>query len=134
MPFLARWLPVLLWSAVIITASDEAFSGATTQRWLDSLLGRPIPHAVNVGIRKLAHLLEYAILAALAWRAATRARVELAMLIAVTVAALDEYRQSLSAARTGSAWDVAIDLTGAVFGLLAAHVIARRFASRPRER
>lgn len=126
MRFLTHWLPVLLWLALILGASDDALSGSTTQAWLDRILGRPIPPVVNVAIRKTAHLIEYAILAGLSWRALTRARLEGALLIAVAVAALDEYRQALTLTRTGTPSDVAIDLAGALLGVLAGRFLENR--------
>src|ERR1039457_2675231 len=79
--------------------------------------------------RKAAHLIEYAILAMLLWRAIVRgANAERKMAIlyvnlwlaATLVAACDEYHQGFVPSR-GAAWgDVLIDSGGAIFGLLIA--------------
>jgi VanZ family protein len=111
------WLPVIVWAAVILSASNDAFSSTHSQGWLATLLGRPIPHIVNVVARKLGHLVAYGILGALAWRADRRVLV--ALWITLLVAATDEWQQSMTATRTGSPWDVLLDLGGAWLGTLA---------------
>lgn len=109
------WIPVVLWASVILIAATDSFSASRTGDWLDFLFGGEAPELANFAIRKLAHVVEYAILGALAWRASGRASV--ALLIALAVAGTDEYRQSLSPHRTGTGWDVALDLFGAAVGV-----------------
>ena len=77
-------------------------------------------------LRKSAHVFEYAVFAALLLRAARlswQRSIRLAAAFSVGVVAAfaiaDETRQGLSAVRTGSAWDVALDVFG---GLLAVGV------------
>jgi VanZ family protein len=87
------------------------------------------PRAQRI-VRRSAHLVEYGVLALLAFRA-WRLSLErdllslavLALALVLAVASADETRQSLSSARTGSARDVVWDLSGAVLalGLLFAH-------------
>jgi len=78
-------------------------------------------------VRKLGHLTEYAILAALWFRGlvgerrltpATSAWVALA--VSVAWAVLDEIYQETVPSRTASAWDVMIDAVGATLAVLAA--------------
>ena len=116
-----RWLPVVAWSAVILVASDDHFSAERSASWFQAMFGRELPHALHVLIRKLAHLVEYAILGALAFRAARGGgrRYTIAIAIALFVAAVDETRQSLTVSRTGTPWDVLIDLAGATAGAFA---------------
>ena len=112
MRFLNQWLPVGLWAAVILLAANDSLSAGSTGSILDRLLGFPVPYAVNVAIRKLAHIVEYAILAALAWRADKRIAVVLG--VALFVAVVDETRQGLfTVTRSGKVSDVFIDLFGA---------------------
>ncbi|HEX2121164.1 MAG TPA: VanZ family protein [Thermoanaerobaculia bacterium] len=119
MRVLLRWMAVAAWAAVILAAADESFSAESSGGWFRRLFGFDVPYALHILIRKLAHVVEYAVLGALALYAArasfTRAAT-IAMTIALAVAAADEWRQSLSPMRTGSAWDVLLDLAGAALG------------------
>lgn len=112
------WIPVVLWAAVILIAATDSFSASRTADWLDFIFGGDAPEVANLVVRKLAHVVEYGILGALAWRASGRASI--ALLIALAVAGTDEFRQSLSAQRTGTPWDVALDLFGAALGMAVA--------------
>lgn len=84
---------------------------------------RQVIHGI---IRKSAHFFEYAVLAFLAVRALSRShfdvlrnyRYVIAFLITATVASVDEYNQSLNPARTGSIYDVLLDVSGGVFALI----------------
>ena len=110
-----RWLPVVAWSAVILLASDDAFSASNSGAWFRTVFGREVPYVLHVAVRKVAHLVEYGILGALALRAAQSWRPALA--IAILVAAIDETRQSFFVTRTGSPGDVLIDVAGAALGI-----------------
>lgn len=130
MRFLWKWLPVLLWAAVILSAANDRFSDAQTGGWLERIFGR-VPAEVNVIVRKTAHVTEYAILALLAWRARRTFPTPLAIAIAVAIA--DETLQGMTIARTGSPKDVALDGLGAAVALLCARLIAdRRTAKQKR--
>ena len=91
-----RGLPVVLWAALIFAVSSVPS--------LDSGLG-----TWDLGLRKLAHVAEYAVLGALL----ARALPELAALWAgIAYAASDEVHQSFVPGRFGSLLDVAIDAHG----------------------
>ena len=112
MRFLKQWLPAVLWAAVILLASNDSLSANSTGGVLNRLFGFEVPYAVNVAIRKCAHLIEYAILASLAWRADKRRNAVLGF--ALFVAIVDETKQGLmTATRSGKVSDVLIDLLGA---------------------
>ena len=116
MSFFVRWLPVMAWSAVILVASGGEFSAARSGSWFRALFGFELPYVLHVLARKLAHLVVYGILGALAWRAArvdTSRPAAVALTIALAVAVADETRQSTDVTRTGTAWDVALDMIGA---------------------
>ena len=96
--------------------------------WLQTLvttiLGHPVPpalfEAIHFFIRKSAHLIEYAILGALFFRAARGDRREwrlqwsaLAVLLAAVVASADEWHQTLIPSRTAAVSDVVLDTAGA---------------------
>ena len=124
---LKYWLPVLLWMLFIFIGSTDLMSAEHTSRFIGPFLRWFAPDisaaaiaSIQFFVRKCAHVTEYAILAALLYRALrpNRERVAVvAFLIAGVCAALDEFHQSFVASRTGSPWDVTIDCIGAVIGL-----------------
>lgn len=109
---LKAWLPAAAWAAVILLAANDGLSAEATGDVLDRIFGFSFHPAVNFTIRKLAHVVEYAILALLTFRADRRRIVVLA--VALVVATIDETRQGLfTTARSGSPWDVLLDVAGA---------------------
>lgn len=115
------------WMLVILWFSTPAFSADRTEAllapalaWLAPWLDAGDARLVNKQTRRLAHLVEYAALAAL-WMAALRAsdgqRLRYAawavVAICATWAAVDEAHQALAAARAGRLADVAVDVSGA---------------------
>ncbi|MFL6248545.1 MAG: VanZ family protein [Thermoanaerobaculia bacterium] len=121
MRLLKLWLPVIVWAIVILWASDDTFSSSQSHGWLSWLLGRDVTWGLNVAIRKLGHIISYGLLGALTWRADRRLAVVLA--IALAVATTDEWRQSLTLTRTGTPWDVLLDLAGSWLGMFAARKV-----------
>ena len=128
--FLRYWLPVLIWLIVIFVGSSDLLSAEHTSRFIGPFLRWFVPDinaatiaSVQFLVRKCAHLTEYAILAALLWRALRRHPASfspapaLAFVIAAAYASLDEFHQSYIASRTGSSWDVLIDCAGVILGL-----------------
>lgn len=136
---LKYWLPVLLWMVFIFIGSIDLMSAEQTSRFIGPFLRWLAPDvsdatvaSVQLVVRKCAHLAEYAILAALLYRALRQniARLwraaSLAFVLAAIYAALDEFHQSFVASRTGSPWDVLLDCIGAVIGLAACQAFIRR--------
>ena len=107
----------------IFVGSTDLLSAEHTSRFIGPFLRWFAPHVsdatiatVQLVVRKLAHLTEYAILAALLFRAL---RVfGPAFIVAAIYAALDEIHQSFVTSRTGSAYDVLIDCAGIITGLV----------------
>lgn len=130
----AHWLPPVVWMAVIMALSSDFGSAGRTGGFLLPLLRWLLPWATPAQLdalhglaRKGGHLTEYAVLAALWYRAfarggalAPRASARLALAISVAWAFLDELQQSTLLSRTGSAIDVAIDSAGALAALFVA--------------
>jgi VanZ family protein len=128
------WLPPVVWMAAIMTVSSDIGSAEHTEHWVVPLLRLFAPWATAMQIeamhglvRKAGHLTEYALLAALWYRAFARGRslaprsaAALAFVISVIWAILDETRQSFVPSRTASARDVALDSTGAFLAMLVA--------------
>ena len=126
------WVWVVAWMGVIFFFSTDLFSGAQTSRLIGPILKWFVPgisHESIVGVqlvvRKIAHLAEYAILSILICRALARgvapvpltfSALSQAALIAAAYAAFDEWHQSWAAERYGSVLDIGIDTVGAVLG------------------
>lgn len=135
--FLRYWLPVCLWMAVIFTASSDRDSAQHSSRIIAPLVRWLFPSADPDTVdglvflaRKCAHVVEYAVLAWLLWRAIRRpvrndprpwnwTQAGLALLAAGGYAVTDEWHQMFVDNRIGTAWDVLLDTTGAALGLLA---------------
>jgi VanZ family protein len=99
---LSLWAPVVAWAAVIF-----AFSSVPS---LDTGLG-----IWDLVLRKLAHLVEYAILGALLMRAL--AREPLALAVGSAYAVTDEIHQVFVAGRSGTPLDWLIDTVGVFAGV-----------------
>jgi VanZ like protein len=141
--FLFYPLPAILWTALVLTASTDAFSGVQTGRFLQAILGALLGHlpqgvliAAHLGIRKLAHLTEYGILAWLLYRARGYTQrvwdlrwARFALAGVLSVAVVDELHQHFVPSRVGSPIDVAIDVTGAIVALVLVRRLAERYRS-----
>ena len=138
---LVYWLPAVLWAAVVLTASTDHFSAQHSGAWIDEIyrlivrhpLSKPRADLLNFLIRKAAHLTEYGIFGALAFRALRgdepgwRARwAWTAVGLAAAVAVADEWHQFFVPSRTSSPWDVVLDVAGATLAQL-----IRRYNLRP---
>ena len=104
-------------------------------RWINPQISFATLNAIQLGIRKLGHLTEYAILAMLLWRAlrsGTRWQVKMSILFLVAAlasaifAASDEFHQSFVPSRTASPTDVMIDICGTLIGLSICWMFAKR--------
>jgi len=106
---------------------------AQTSRFIRPLIEFLFPSAspetilmIHAAVRKSAHFVEYAVLAILAARAFGRSASNVSgakgvlwiLITVIAVAVVDEFIQSFNAARTGSPYDVLLDLAGGVAGLL----------------
>jgi VanZ family protein len=101
---LSRWLPVVLWAAVIFAFSSVPDLGTGLGTW-------------DFVLRKLAHAAEFAILGALLLRALTRPWTSFAL--GVVYAISDEGHQHFVEGRQGSPRDVLIDAVGVALGVIA---------------
>lgn len=127
---LQRWLPVVVWAAIILSAANDEFSDEQTQGWLTRLFGA-VPPLLNMVLRKGGHIVAYGILALLAWRA--HRTLFIALFVVVAVAVTDETLQALTVSRGGSPFDVLLDTCGALLALLCLPA-ARRQISGSEER
>ena len=108
-PLLRYWLPLVLWMGLIFILSAQPSLPHHPDTLLDLIL------------KKVAHMMEYGILAFLLWRALSRGRGALSRLALVTAffvsvlyAASDEYHQTFVPGRNGRLVDVGVDAVGAL--------------------
>ncbi|MDX6768977.1 MAG: VanZ family protein [Elusimicrobiota bacterium] len=106
---LAAWGPVVAWCALIFVFSSVPD--------LNSGLAYDYP------LRKVAHMVEYGVLALLVRRAG--AGNAAAFVFSVLYAASDEWHQSFVPGRAGAASDVFIDGAGALTALVAGGILKR---------
>jgi VanZ family protein len=134
--FLRYWAPVLVCLGLIFAASSDRLSSRHTSRilrpllrWLKPDISEAAIDRVQFGVRKAAHVAEYAVLAILFWRAWRKpAKHEVrpwlwkeagvALAFAVAYAASDELHQTFVPSREGCFEDVLYDTAGALLGLL----------------
>ena len=123
------WMPAILWMALIFVGSTDLLSAEHTSRflvpflrWLDPQISWAALNEIQMVVRKLGHVTEYAILAALLWRAVRGVagwQTKMSILFAVVgfgcaiFAVSDEFHQSFVASRTASPWDALLDTVGA---------------------
>jgi len=137
---LSTWLLPVAWTAVVLSFSSDSFSAENTGGVIVPLLGSLLPwltpaslEMIHGLLRKVAHVTEYALLAALWWRALARSGAVrsapaawLTLLIGVTVAVLDEAHQALVPSRTGAVRDVVLDTAGVLLAVVPARLGWRR--------
>lgn len=136
-----RYAPLILWLVVIFVNSSSAGAMSNTSRiirplleWLFPLADAAALDVYHGYIRKLAHFAEYAVLAFFASRAFWLSSQTIlrkfwfvwAFLFVVLVASADEFNQSFNNQRTGSLYDVLIDITGGLFAVAVLYTIKMR--------
>lgn len=128
-----RYGPLLLWMVLISFASSTEFSALNTSQIIRPLILWIFPNlsdervaAIHFLTRKVAHFSEYAVLGILSARAFSsstndfikRHWFQVALLLIVCYALLDEFHQSFVPGRTASIYDSAIDVAGSLTALL----------------
>ncbi|PYI75254.1 MAG: hypothetical protein DMF04_10765 [Verrucomicrobia bacterium] len=139
--FLRYWLPIAIWLALIFIGSTDLMSAEHTSRFIGPLLHWLYPTIspftilrVQLFVRKLAHVSEYAVLAVLLYRAVVHTTLKgrralsaaLVLVLCAAYAASDEFHQSFVPSRTASVRDVMIDICGATLALILYWSIATR--------
>lgn len=132
------YAPLILWVCVIFLLSSPQGSMSETSRIIGPLITFFFPEMPEASrqiihgyVRKTAHFTEYAMLAFLTARAcaATLSLARWRYLVPVAsvsaVAFLDEFNQTFLASRTGSIWDVALDISGGIVMITALWLIGR---------
>jgi VanZ family protein len=112
----STWLPPLVWMGLIFALSAQHGGGHLAP--------------LDVALRKLAHVAEYAVLTLLLVRALRRSGIAAAVPVAIVAAFLfaagDEWHQSFVPRRTATPRDIAIDGIGVALAALAATRIRLR--------
>jgi VanZ family protein len=143
--FVNCWMPVIAWMLLIFAGSTDALSAEQTSRflvpflrWLDPQISIGTIAVIHFALRKLGHLTEYGIFAALLWRglrgtliATTNLGIAaLAFVVSAIFAASDEFHQSFVPSRTASPFDVMIDCIGALVAVLLCAMFVRARSSQ----
>ena len=113
------WLPVLLWCAIIYYLSS-----------LPSLKS-DLPNQWDFVFRKIAHIMEYAVLTLLFFRASSKnlnykKAISYSALFSITFALTDEYHQLFVFGRGGNLGDVLIDSLGVFLAVFLIYKKARK--------
>ena len=109
------WLPVVAWAALIFALSSIPSLSSGLGFW-------------DLVLRKLAHLVEYAVLGVLLARALPDVP---AFAAGVAYAVTDEVHQHFVAGREGAPIDVVIDAAGVLVGIVVFARARRRLAAQP---
>lgn len=140
-PAWRRWLPVAIWLAIIFVASTAIFTPKHTSAVIEPILREIAPRAdertierLHHFVRKIGHVVEYAILAALLARATLSMRwtrswwLAASLILLAAVAASDEFHQLFVPGREGQVSDVVLDVTAGL-AMLVPIALYRRFAA-----
>jgi VanZ family protein len=144
---LLRWGLLLLWCGLIFFGTaNRHFTGESTH----AVVAQAAPSIglasagqldwLNLAVRKVTHVVMFAVLGLLAWRAFETWRPQRAAtwawLFVTLYAASDEFHQHFVPGRTASVWDVLLDSTAAAVVLLVVPYVAghvgRQKAEPPR--
>jgi VanZ family protein len=142
---LKKWLPVLLWAALIFNFSTDAFSSSNTSIVLKQLLSWVLPDitteqfdAIHFAIRKFGHWAEYFVFSVLLLRALEIESRETwrwrsvfwTLLLVLICATGDELHQSFVPSRSAVAQDVLVDFFGGACGVLWMSTLRKRANAR----
>ncbi len=140
-PELSLFLPValllLIFAGVIANFSGGKGGADPMVNWASGFFGLSAEAAyiVIVAVRKGVHFFGYGLLAWMAYRLANpkfelRSAIIFGMTVALAFAIFDEVRQTSSAVRNGSAWDIGLDLAGAAT-VIGISVLRYRYQLKP---
>ena len=133
---LSAWIPAAICVALIAISSSDAFSSDNTSHILRLMLERvfgsfrdAVWHQILFDIRKVGHFFAYGFVSVVffrAWRmtfrlshaysavTASLRAAAVALLSTLALCSLDEFHQAFLPQRTGSPFDVLLDMCGAV--------------------
>jgi hypothetical protein len=120
------WLPVIVWGAIIFTFSSSGAPSVSQVYWKDFV------------VKKIAHLVEYAVLAILLFRAMKGSGVNstnsmlYSILVSFFYAVTDEFHQSFTPGREPTVRDVVIDSVGSMMAMFSLKYFSDKFPKRIR--
>ena len=138
--------PLAVWIVIVFAMSSSGASMAETSRFIGPFIRWIYPDispetlkVIHVGVRKLAHIFEYAVLAFLSVRAFSMVaghrlgnwRYLIAIIPVAVVALADEYRQSLDVTRTGTIDDAILDIASGMLAIALLWIMRRPRLSEP---
>jgi|HubBroStandDraft_6_1064221.scaffolds.fasta_scaffold82889_4 VanZ family protein len=138
---LRYWVPVVTMLALMAYFSTDVFSGDNTRSVIESIVLWLWPHIshhaineLNHYVRKTAHFTEYAVFAALVFRAMRADSALLwklswfigSFLVVAIWSLLDELHQAFTRTRGASIYDSMLDSAGGLFALIVITLIAKR--------
>jgi len=136
---LSAYAPLVIWIALILFFSGSRGSVDETSGFFRPLLEFFFPSASPEELiryygflRKVLHFVVYAILGLLADRALSsttrspKRTVVISLLTCLAVSATDEYVQSHDPSRTGTGYDVMLDMAGATIAVAIMYLLNRR--------
>lgn len=112
-----NYLAVFVWGSVIFWFSNHAKISTVES------------YAVDFFFKKTAHLVEYAILTVLIFRATKN--IKLSIILSILYAASDEFHQSFIPGREPRVRDVIIDATGSIIGVVLWSKLYLKTKTRP---
>lgn len=138
------WVPTFLWLCLLAAFSTDTFSAEHTGHILWKIVHVFVPgitpahfNTLHFLVRKTAHFTSYGLLSFFAffsWRATLPVPPDrwnirwcnLALLLTLLAASLDEFHQSFLPSRTASVRDVFLDMLGAFFFQILITIFVRR--------
>ena len=137
---LKKWLPVLLWMSVIFFFSTSFGTMHNNIRLFKPMIRGVMPNAHGATIRIIvatmrdsAHFFNYGVLFLLLIIGPFRGRPYAALFLCLGYACSDEFHQAFVPERLCSPKDVALDLSGAMLGLVLHTISQLRNASNAQE-
>lgn len=142
---LKKWIPVVLWAALIFNFSTDAFSSHNTSSIIQQLISWLIPGITtrqldisHGAIRKFGHWVEYFVLSVLLLRAlASEWRISWnwrsafwTLVLVLSYAASDELHQAFVPTRSALVADVLVDFFGGACGVLWMYTLRKRSNAR----
>lgn len=131
-----KWSLLIIWMLIIFSFSNQPNSGEVTHSFIENLLPiiktNSLIDTLNFIIRKLAHIMEYLILAFLSisllkeYTKQEKTILLSTLIFCILYALTDEYHQSLVAGRTSTIKDVFIDTIGVIITLITELIIQRK--------
>lgn len=142
---LTYWIPALCVALLISSFSTHYFSSEETSRFIVPFLRWLLPSAdahvlrlLHIGIRKAAHVTEFAVFSMAVFHGVRAERhgwklqwALLTLLIAVAYAGFDEWHQSFVPVRESKIRDVLIDVAGALLAQVLVWIYAKLHKNSP---